>query len=108
MPSDIIREFDPNIFLPEELKDAVMAEPVSDSEIIDQNAVIDIQFETLDDIDSSLDEESVNDDIEAPDEITIISQTTRTAPDGRQVVDVVIDVSDVEGAMNYDVRITKA
>lgn len=42
-----------------------------------------------------------------PANITIKSQTVRTAADGKAVVDVVISVPNVKGAADYDVRITK-
>ena len=37
----------------------------------------------------------------------IISQTIRTSPGGNQVVDIVIEVEDIPGAINYDYRIAK-
>lgn len=43
----------------------------------------------------------------APQYITLVSQMSRTGPDGRQVVDVIIDVAEVAGATDYDVRISK-
>lgn len=43
-----------------------------------------------------------------PQSITIVSQTIRIAPDGSSLVDVVIDVEDIPGVPNYDVRVTKA
>lgn len=39
-------------------------------------------------------------------EFNIVSQTIKTAPDGMQTVDVVIELPDVTGA-EYDVRITR-
>lgn len=43
-----------------------------------------------------------------PQSIVIVSQTIRIAPDGSSLVDVVIDVEDIPGVSNYDVRVTKA
>lgn len=43
-----------------------------------------------------------------PSSIVIISQTVRSSPDGRQVIDVVIEVDDIPGVINYDVRVTAA
>lgn len=45
--------------------------------------------------------------LDIPDEFTIISQTVRRAPGGYQVIDVVIQTEDIDGAINYEVRVTK-
>lgn len=42
-----------------------------------------------------------------PEEINVISQTVRIAPDGKAVVDVVIEIVDSEGTTEYDIRVTK-
>lgn len=42
-----------------------------------------------------------------PQWMNIIDQQVRIAPDGKAVVDVVIELEDVSGATEYDVRITK-
>lgn len=46
--------------------------------------------------------------IETPQSLTIVSQEVRVAPDGRSLVDIVLDVEDVPGASNYELRVTKA
>lgn len=43
----------------------------------------------------------------APSRYSILSQTLRTAPDGRTVVDVLIDFPDIND-LNVDVRVTPA
>lgn len=43
-----------------------------------------------------------------PQWMTIIDQQVRIAPDGKAVVDVVIELEDVTGATEYDIRMTKA
>ena len=45
--------------------------------------------------------------LQAPNTMSIVSQTVKVAPDGRFVVDVVIEVEDVPGAANYEVRLSK-
>jgi hypothetical protein len=109
MATDIVREIDPNWLIPEGLKGAVERTVVEDLQVLtsEQEEDVDIQNETTDEEDSELDEDAIDDAIEAPDEIVIVSQTIRTDPSGRQVIDVVIDVAEVEGAVKYDVRITK-
>lgn len=42
--------------------------------------------------------------LDTPTEISIKSQTLRFAPDGSLVVDVVVSVSEVKGATNYELR----
>lgn len=48
------------------------------------------------------------DKLPTPQTLTIVSQTIRIAPDGSSLVDVVIEVEDIPGVSNYDVRVTKA
>ena len=103
---DVVREIDDNFLIPDGLKDTGFAETVGDEFAVDPDT-IDIQFESIDDGDSELDEDEIGNDLETPENITVITQEVRTAPDGRQVVDIVLEVSDVPGAMKYDVRITK-
>lgn len=43
-----------------------------------------------------------------PQWMTIIDQQVRIAPDGKAVVDVVIELEDVSGTSEYDVRVTKS
>lgn len=41
-----------------------------------------------------------------PDNITVISQKLRRGKGGKDVVDLVIEVDDVQGATEYEVRVT--
>lgn len=108
MATEIWRDFDPNLDIPIGLKNArVAVKPDNTEELPDPDADIDIQTDTLIDEESELDEEFVGDELDVPGTFSIISQTVRTGPDGAQVVDVVIDVEEVEGAVKYEVRITK-
>lgn len=50
-------------------------------------------------------EDEVDDGLLTVSAMNVISQTFRTAPDGTQVVDVVIEVSDIDGATKYEVRL---
>jgi hypothetical protein len=43
-----------------------------------------------------------------PQWMTIIEQQVRIAPDGKAVVDVIIELEDISGATEYDVRMTKS
>lgn len=107
MTAEIWRDFDPNLDLPEELKNARYMElPDREDQSGDPDASIDIQDETSDDDESALDQDEQGTAMDVPSDFTIISQTTRTAPDGTQVVDIVLDVDEVYGAINYEVRLT--
>lgn len=53
-------------------------------------------------------ESGETDALPTPQFIEIVSQTIRIAPDGSSLVDVVINVEDIPGVTNYDVRVTKA
>ena len=108
MATDIWREFDPNLEIPVGLKNA--RERRSNdaySTLADPFADIDIQDETLNDDESELDDDYDDEELGVPGTFTIVSQTVHNAPDGSQVVDVVVEVEDVDGAVKYEVRITK-
>lgn len=108
MTTEIWRDFDPNLDIPIDLKNTrISTLPDVVQEIAEPDADINIQDETLDDEDSQIDEDEAGDILDVPGTYVIVSQTVRTAPDGTQVVDVVIDVEEVEGAEKYEVRITK-
>lgn len=108
METEIWRDFDLNLDIPVELKNARYAVPADSEEIPDPDADIDIQDETLIDDDSQIDEDEIGNELGVPASLYIVSQTVHTAPDGRLVVDVVIEVEEVEDAVDYEVRITKA
>ena len=109
MATEIWRDFDPNLDIPEGLKNArESVNTESTEEIPEPDADIDFQTDTLIDEESELDEEFVGDELDVPGTFEIVSQTVRTGPDGSQVVDIVIDVEEVEGAVKYEVRVTKA
>ena len=108
MTTDIWREFDPNLPIPIGLKNARVARlPDVTEELPDSDSDIDIQTETVNDDESQLDEDDNDEELQVPGTFEIVSQTVRTSPDGSQVIDVVIDVEDVDGAVKYEVRITK-
>ena len=110
MTTEIWRDFDPNLEAPVDLKNVRVTPTVQEGttqSVIDNDAEIDVQTETLDDIESELDEDYADDVLDTPSAFDIISQTVRTAPDGRQVVDIIIDVEEIVGALDYEVRVTK-
>ena len=108
--TDIYREFDPNLDLPEDIKNTTVG-TLSDveSDLPDNgDSDINVQDETYDDDDSDINQDEVGDLLDPPSSFTVISQTVRTGNDGTQVVDVVIDVEDIAEAIDYEYRITKA
>lgn len=108
MTTEIWRDFDPNLDIPIDLKNTrISTLPDVEEEVGEPDADIDVQEDTLEDDDSQLDEDDAGDILGVPGTYVILSQTVRTAPDGRQVVDVVIDVEEIEGAEKYEVRVTK-
>lgn len=105
-PASKKRLIDPNFFIPDgvttfeftELGDEDSAELEARSN--DEAELGEVSLE-----DSDLDEDS-DDTPDAPQIYGILSQVIRTAPDGSQVVDVVLDVDDLNVGEEYDVRIT--
>lgn len=108
MTTDIWRDFDPNLEPPVELKNVVVKPTSPDGVDAPPGEEFDAQTETIDDEDSELEEDYSFEVLEPPSEFVILSQTVRTAPDGTQVVDVVIEIEDMPGAVDYQPRITKA
>jgi hypothetical protein len=103
MPNtEIWRDFDANLPIPAGLKNA---RDVARSELQDGSEFTDEVLEGADA--SELDEEFVEDLLLPPTAFSIVSETIRMGPGGAQVVDMVLDVEDVQGAVNYEVRITK-
>lgn len=105
--------FDPEIPVPEGLVGARVGEVEDDKPLPpvepaqDDYGVI-YQSEEYDEEDDSDEDLEGEDFLEVPNELVILSQTVRTAPDGSQVIDVVIDVEETIGAVDYEVRVTKS
>jgi hypothetical protein len=105
MTTDIWRDFDPNLDLPVGLKNVNVSPTVQEGVVVDAPDEENVdEFELLEDDDSN--EDFSNDILDPPSSMEIVSQTVRTAPDGRQVVDIIIDVEDIDGALNYELRVT--
>lgn len=43
--------------------------------------------------------------LDTPESITIVSQKLRRAPGGQNVIDIVIEVGDIDGAVDYEIQI---
>jgi hypothetical protein len=111
--TDIIRTpevtVDPRLFVPEGVIDMNAKSPE-----IDPDNPVDVPVELIDEVgeiisDAPADNISNLEDftLPTPNSVTVVEQTMRFGPDGRAVVDVVIEVEDVPGISNYDVRTTK-
>lgn len=102
---------DPNFFVPEGVVGIVVGEPATEkapSEEDYREVIDDGYFAPVDTIGPLTDTVSGSTEIlGVPTNITIVSQDVRVLPNGSALVDVVINIPDVRGATNYEVRITK-
>lgn len=108
--SDEYRQIDPNFSIPEGLRVFTYGEAATEdaeSGDFEQTAVFAEVDELIIDSDEDSEEPFDGDNTpETPMIFGIISQTITTAPDGSQVVSVVLDVEDVDAMSKYDVRFT--
>jgi hypothetical protein len=74
--------------------DTIEEDNVSVDEVYDADAPID-------------DDAREGNDLEAPENFTVVEQVVRIGPDGNAVVDVIIEFED-DGHNEYDIRVTKA
>lgn len=103
---------DPMFYLPEGLRGVDYSEDELDlaqetdelttQEIFGDEDYIEDEGYVVDDADMELAE-----DVDSPNELTVIEQIIRTLPNGMQVVDLVIDVETVADAIDYDFRVVK-
>ena len=105
MTEEIWTDFDPNLDIPIGLKNVkIVAKPdVENSPSAD--TVADIQDGDLDS-EEEFEADDTDETLAAPQSFEVISQTIRTSQDGSQVVDIVVDVEEVAGALDYEVRVT--
>lgn len=103
--NDIILAIDPNFAMPEGLSDVV--ESGTNTDDFEEPREIDLEIDAFGDDYEGLQEEEVAGDLEPPEEINILPQVVRTAPDGRQVIDVYIEVEEAGNEINYEIRVTK-
>lgn len=114
----------PQFFLPPDVVDVRVADTSDPSEEdgVTYDDVIDADDALADGSDDSSTDGGVSDTPSIPSDddgegaevlptpqwMNIIDQQVRIAPDGKAVIDVVIELEDVTGATEYDVRMTKA
>ena len=110
MTSEIWRDFDPNLNIPIGLKNVNIRLTPQDGIVLDtpENDATTADMLGLEDDETGEGEDAADDILDPPGSMEIISQTVRTAPDGRQVIDVVIEVEDIAAATDYEIRVTKA
>lgn len=103
---------DPHFTIPDDALDAFAY--TYDAEDMDEYVEgDDLSLDAVDEVTySEIDYEESYDDQDAvylstPEEFTIISQVIRRAPGGQNVVDIVIDAEDINGAVNYEIRVVK-
>jgi hypothetical protein len=80
--------------------DELVTTPVGDSDVIE----IYTGEPSVEETDS---DDFTHDAPPTPQEFSILSQTIHMSPDGRQLVDVEIEVEDIPGVIQIDVRVTK-
>jgi hypothetical protein len=107
-------EIDPNFFLPPDVVDMRYKEPdeENDSALVRDEStgeVVSVDYDEVgvSDIDGSESGGSDSDALFPPDYVTVVSQEVRVTGDGKFVVDVILDVEDIQGVIQYDVRLTK-
>lgn len=108
-------ELDPNFFLPPNVIDMryVDTEEAADAELVrnDDGEVSQVSYdevdysESLDDFDEGSNDE--NSLLPTPDSVVLVSEEVRVTADGKFVVDVVLDVTEIGGTVNYEARVTK-
>jgi hypothetical protein len=97
----------PVFFIPdgvEELEYSDRSVTVSADEIDENEFDIDIDVDTSD---SSESPDSDADELEVPQILSVISQSMRMDSSGKEVVDVVFDVTAVSGVTSYEMRVVK-
>lgn len=104
MTTEIWQDFDPNLDIPVGL---VNTQIVSNPDVVTTPNLSDTDIQDGEpDNDSDFEAEDTDTTLAAPQSYAVVSQVVRTGPDGTQVVDVVVDVEDVPGALEYEVRVT--
>lgn len=98
-------ELDPMFFIPEGVEELVYNDEFETTEPSEEE--VEVSYSDYSDEYDVEDDNNYYEGPATPEIIGVVSQTIRRLPSGQQVVDVVIEVSDVAGAENYEVRVTK-
>lgn len=104
---------DPNFFLPPGVVDArypneieVTTDEVDD--VVDTDDVLDADSDVILEEPEETGEDNDTTLLYPPDTAIVVSQTLRFDGTGKQVVDVILEVPDVQDSIQVDVRMTKA
>lgn len=100
-PSDKIK-IDPLFVIPEGAEDQFVYSTEGTDGIFFEDV-----FDSFDE-DGTEEEDGESGGLGVPESFSIVSQKLRRAPGGQQVVDVVIETDDIEGAVKYEMEVTKA
>lgn len=100
---------DQNFYIPEGLASFVYVETTDQDPVTEAESTGDdtVQIYTGELVPEAGAVDAVTYILPVPQDFTIVSQIIRLSPDGRQLVDVVFDTSDLEGVTNFEVRVTK-
>lgn len=81
--------------------------PLSEDEFDNLDGLIDVSLQDITDYVEDDSDDTTFLVLDVPDDFVVFSQTIRRSPGGQQVVDVILQVEDIIGAENYEVRVTK-
>lgn len=104
----------PVFFLPDGVIDVRVKE--RNERIVGDGTEIDFEFDAddvtgedaqKDDDFGGEEDESPGASLKAPSWLVVVEQIVRVAPDGRTTVDVTLEVENIPGALNYEVRLAK-
>ena len=105
-PSVVI---DPAFFLPPDVIGVIVSETSAPSEREEDEI---LEAIVVNDVETGGEDISNPDDAEdalvPPSWLIVANQTARIAPDGNSVIDVVIELENIPGSINYELRVTKA
>lgn len=96
---------DPAFLIPDGMESEFSyAEQVVGDDTIADESLFDSDIFVIDENDDTIDDEGT---LPIPDAPVIVSQTIRASIGGAQVVDVVVEVNDIEGVDDIELRYTK-
>lgn len=115
--TDIIRTpevtVDPRLFVPDGVIDLNAKSKETDPDNPTDIPELDVADETsgegvvYDSFDDAGRDSTENDTLPAPQYINVVSQTVRFGPDGSALVDVTVEVEEVPGVSNFEIRVTR-
>lgn len=103
-------KIDPNFSLPPNIINTELLNPdnaVRSESRGDDGEVVTVIYDDTTPPDDTGGDDGASDTLSAPVNVTVVEQQVRALSGGSYAVDIIIDVEDVEGADEYEVRLTK-